>query len=114
DEGLQVILGEAGSGGFVDGGIGHRALLENRLSEEVSEQRAPRSRREPPHTQSSPVIHSRAQRAGDLPGRSVLMACFFERGLLRRRSFLLVLRLPFGKRHAVDRLAALVLAHGDA
>ena len=40
----------------------------------------------------------------------MFLACFFERRLLRRRSFLLMLRAPFFERHAVDDLAALVLA----
>ena len=44
----------------------------------------------------------------------MLLACFFERGLLFGRGFLLVLGAPLVVGHAVDDFAALLLAHRDA
>src|SRR5215218_8426055 len=47
-------------------------------------------------------------------GQSVLVTCLFKCGLLLGRGFLLILRFPLLERHAVDRFAALILAHWHA
>src|SRR3984957_19167277 len=57
------------------------------------------------------LIHSTAQRSVGGRKASMLLACFFEGGFLRRRRFFLMFRAPFVVRHAVDDLATLVLAH---
>src|SRR5262245_27263386 len=60
------------------------------------------------------IIHIMHRRPEGQRHRSMLLACFFERGFLVGRRLFLILRLPFLERHAVHGLAALVLRHCHA
>src|SRR5262249_2421180 len=87
--------------------IGHSSRRKrNSMSEEISGAEPARSRRAVSHPQKC---------TGDVASAySVLVCGFGEPGLLLLRCFLLVLGLPFVIGHAVDRLAALVLAQRHA
>src|SRR5580698_5516770 len=109
DDRLELILGEAVGGLFVifsGSGGGHRVLLAFQLRE-VSVAGRFSSKQACDHPRS-------AQDKSAKTAASVLLACFFECRLLRRRRVVLVFGAPFVKRHAVDDLAALVLGHRQA
>src|SRR5262245_61807414 len=136
DNGFELGVGETAGGWLVlgggSGGGGRSGSSGHRLLPRGESMRRKRRRPRSPALRSTLIvrgsfgnyarrgqgayalIHSTAQRSVGWGEPSMLLACFFEGGFLRRRRFLLVLRTPFVVRHAVDDLAALVLAHRHA
>src|SRR5262249_20275319 len=125
DESPEVVLGDAWGWLFLDGsGSSHRALLTGkRKPTRRSARRFPGWR--PQGQGARPVIHrsaqagetrSRASRTGlqgfRCPSSVPMGRRLREVGVLLLGGFLLVFRPPFVVRHAIDRLAALLLAHG--